>query len=208
INEVETSADDEIDKGNSGFKEDANSNDNMNENSDLEVVSETYFGDNGDELENAFPSNEKVSSPDPFNIYDLLQKGDGRQKEAESPNISHPPGFTQSKVHCHVEAQEGTGGISNSKVCHVEAQEGSSGNFNSKVYEEISEANGNSGGILYIWDSNMFLKEQHIVSDNFVALYGTWIPSNSKVLIISIYAPQSRERGRTYGVDFQSSWSD
>nr|GEX18614.1 RNA-directed DNA polymerase, eukaryota [Tanacetum cinerariifolium] len=39
----------------------------------------------------------------------------------------------------------------------------------------FSEALGFSGGILCVWDHNMFRKEQHIISDNFVALYGTWI---------------------------------
>nr|GEV70346.1 RNA-directed DNA polymerase, eukaryota [Tanacetum cinerariifolium] len=55
----------------------------------------------------------------------------------------------------------------------------------------FSEAPGSSGGILCVWDSNVFLKEQHIISDNFVALYGTWIPNKMKILLISVYAPQS-----------------
>ncbi|GJT95771.1 RNA-directed DNA polymerase, eukaryota [Tanacetum coccineum] len=55
----------------------------------------------------------------------------------------------------------------------------------------ISEANGNSGGILCAWDVNLFKKDHHTISDNFVALYGTWIPNNQKVLLISVYAPQS-----------------
>nr|GEX54224.1 RNA-directed DNA polymerase, eukaryota [Tanacetum cinerariifolium] len=33
----------------------------------------------------------------------------------------------------------------------------------------VSEALGNSGGILYAWDSNVFHKKHHIISDNFVA---------------------------------------
>nr|GEV16033.1 RNA-directed DNA polymerase, eukaryota [Tanacetum cinerariifolium] len=40
-------------------------------------------------------------------------------------------------------------------------------------------------------DSNVFHKEQHIISDNFVALYRTWNPNKAKLLMISIYAPQS-----------------
>ncbi|GJU24202.1 RNA-directed DNA polymerase, eukaryota [Tanacetum coccineum] len=67
---------------------------------------------------------------------------------------------------------------------------------NSTFDYKVSEANGNSGGILCIWDSNVFLKEQHILSDNFVALFGTWVSTNTKLLIISIYAPQSRMEKR------------
>ncbi|GJQ93039.1 RNA-directed DNA polymerase, eukaryota [Tanacetum coccineum] len=50
---------------------------------------------------------------------------------------------------------------------------------------------GNHGGILCTWDSSIFHKEHHIISDNFVALYGTWIPNQLKLLVISVYAPQS-----------------
>nr|GFA97540.1 RNA-directed DNA polymerase, eukaryota [Tanacetum cinerariifolium] len=55
----------------------------------------------------------------------------------------------------------------------------------------FSEALSSSGEILCVWDSNVFLKEQHIISDNFVALYGTWIPNKMKILLISVYAHQS-----------------
>nr|GEZ00866.1 RNA-directed DNA polymerase, eukaryota [Tanacetum cinerariifolium] len=54
----------------------------------------------------------------------------------------------------------------------------------------VSEALGNSGGILCAWDSNVFHKKHHIISDNFVVLYGTWVPKKMHMLIISIYAPQ------------------
>ncbi|GJW63896.1 RNA-directed DNA polymerase, eukaryota [Tanacetum coccineum] len=46
------------------------------------------------------------------------------------------------------------------------------------------EALGNSGGILCTWDSSIFHKEHHIISDNFVALYGTWIPNQLKLLCL------------------------
>ncbi|GJY97027.1 RNA-directed DNA polymerase, eukaryota [Tanacetum coccineum] len=62
---------------------------------------------------------------------------------------------------------------------------------NSNFEHIFSEAIGNSGGILCMWDLNVFLKDQHIISDNFVALYGTWIPNKTKLLIVSVYAPQS-----------------
>ena len=41
-----------------------------------------------------------------------------------------------------------------------------------------------------MWDPNTFQKHHHIISDNFVALYGMWIPKKIQILIISIYAPQ------------------
>nr|GEX76886.1 RNA-directed DNA polymerase, eukaryota [Tanacetum cinerariifolium] len=55
----------------------------------------------------------------------------------------------------------------------------------------LSKSLGNSGGILCTWDPNVFHKEHHIISDNFVALYGTWISNRMKLLVISMYASQS-----------------
>ncbi|GJW94128.1 RNA-directed DNA polymerase, eukaryota, partial [Tanacetum coccineum] len=68
---------------------------------------------------------------------------------------------------------------------------------NSNFEYLFSEAIGNSGGILCTWDPNIFLNEQHILSDNFVALFGTWVPTKTKLLMISIYAPQPRTEKRS-----------
>ncbi|GJV46815.1 RNA-directed DNA polymerase, eukaryota [Tanacetum coccineum] len=74
----------------------------------------------------------------------------------------------------------------------------------------ISEASGNSGGILCSWDTNFFKKDHHTISDNFIALYGTWIPNNQKLLIISVYAPQSVSSKRmlwSYLESLITSWN-
>ncbi|GJX78092.1 RNA-directed DNA polymerase, eukaryota [Tanacetum coccineum] len=46
---------------------------------------------------------------------------------------------------------------------------------NSKFNYTISESVGNSGDILCVWDPSVFCKENHIISDNFIALYGSWV---------------------------------
>nr|GEV21967.1 RNA-directed DNA polymerase, eukaryota [Tanacetum cinerariifolium] len=53
-----------------------------------------------------------------------------------------------------------------------------------------SEAVGNSGGILCILDPTMFQKENETISDYFVIVRGMWVPSDIKMIIISVYAPQ------------------
>nr|GEX03940.1 RNA-directed DNA polymerase, eukaryota [Tanacetum cinerariifolium] len=53
-----------------------------------------------------------------------------------------------------------------------------------------SKAVGNSSGILCVWEANVFKKDYATISDNFVSIYGTWLPSNSKILFVAIYAPQ------------------
>ncbi|GJU32050.1 RNA-directed DNA polymerase, eukaryota [Tanacetum coccineum] len=61
---------------------------------------------------------------------------------------------------------------------------------NSNYDYVFSESVGNSGGILCIWEESIFKKSYVTISDYFVAIYGTWIPNKTKVLIVAIYAPQ------------------
>ncbi|GJY73818.1 RNA-directed DNA polymerase, eukaryota, reverse transcriptase zinc-binding domain protein [Tanacetum coccineum] len=55
------------------------------------------------------------------------------------------------------------------------------------VYSVAAE---NSGGILCVWEATVFKKDYATISDNFIAIYETWLPTNSKVLFVAIYAPQ------------------
>ncbi|GJW97147.1 RNA-directed DNA polymerase, eukaryota, partial [Tanacetum coccineum] len=69
------------------------------------------------------------------------------------------------------------------------------GNFNfDYVY---SEAVGQSGGILSVWDPNKFQKLNHTISDYCTLVRGVWVPNGRKLLIISIYAPQELSEKRT-----------
>ncbi|GJS26391.1 RNA-directed DNA polymerase, eukaryota [Tanacetum coccineum] len=73
-----------------------------------------------------------------------------------------------------------------------------------QVEYTISEAVGNSGGILCVWDPSVFRKEHHIVSNNFVALYGSCVSNQAKLLVVSIYAPQSITSKRSLWSTFSS----
>ena len=53
-----------------------------------------------------------------------------------------------------------------------------------------SESVGKSGGILSVWDPNMFQKNNVTVSDYFNIVRGVWVPSGKSLLVISVYAPQ------------------
>ncbi|GKD54390.1 RNA-directed DNA polymerase, eukaryota [Tanacetum coccineum] len=53
----------------------------------------------------------------------------------------------------------------------------------------FSPSIGYSGGILCVWDPRLFVKDNSTVSDSFLAISGTWIPSSTKLLVISVYAP-------------------
>ncbi|GJV54690.1 RNA-directed DNA polymerase, eukaryota [Tanacetum coccineum] len=171
---------------------------NLDDESDIEGVSDTVFDDKADSL-----GHEHTQNLIPF-----------------------LPGFTPEREFQHVDAQEVQGmenslskrrseGLS-SRVLedaqplneHVSPSIDSKkkqktkldlyfcmdvkvlwGNY--KFEYTISEAVGNSGGILCVWDPSVFRKEHHVVSDNFVALYGSWVSNQAKLLVVSIYAPQS-----------------
>ncbi|GJZ96376.1 RNA-directed DNA polymerase, eukaryota [Tanacetum coccineum] len=63
--------------------------------------------------------------------------------------------------------------------------------WGNSIYDYVcSDSLGSSGGILCIWEASVFKKDNVTVSDNFIAIYGTWLPSNSKILFVAIYAPQ------------------
>nr|GEY85843.1 RNA-directed DNA polymerase, eukaryota [Tanacetum cinerariifolium] len=53
-----------------------------------------------------------------------------------------------------------------------------------------SDSLGSSGGILCIWEASIFKKDNVTISDNFIAIYGTWLPNNAKILFVAVYAPQ------------------
>nr|GEX96639.1 RNA-directed DNA polymerase, eukaryota, reverse transcriptase zinc-binding domain protein [Tanacetum cinerariifolium] len=53
----------------------------------------------------------------------------------------------------------------------------------------ISEALGNSGGILCIWDPNFFVKDSVMISDSFVLIRGKCCHTGQDLLIGVVYAP-------------------
>nr|GEX21911.1 RNA-directed DNA polymerase, eukaryota [Tanacetum cinerariifolium] len=59
-----------------------------------------------------------------------------------------------------------------------------------------SDSLGNSGGILCIWEASIFKKDNVTISNNFIAIYGTWLPNNAKILFVVVYAPQHGLRER------------
>ncbi|GJZ21181.1 RNA-directed DNA polymerase, eukaryota [Tanacetum coccineum] len=74
-----------------------------------------------------------------------------------------------------------------------------------------SEAIGNSDGILCVWEASVFKKDYATLLDNFIAIYGTWLPSNSKVLFVAIYAPQQGSSKRMlwdYMATLISRWNE
>ncbi|GJS16692.1 RNA-directed DNA polymerase, eukaryota [Tanacetum coccineum] len=87
---------------------------NLDDETDIEGVSDTVFDDKADSLrhehtQNLSP-NEKENSSDPFNLYNLLNKRDkGEANSGLDSSIPFPPGFTLEREFQHVDAQDGQG---------------------------------------------------------------------------------------------------
>nr|GFA43027.1 RNA-directed DNA polymerase, eukaryota [Tanacetum cinerariifolium] len=88
------------------------SEEDSDDDSDVEGVSETIFGDNSSLPNNCSGGMEEQKSEDPsedpFSIYDLLKKHQLEGARESSPSLSHPPGFTPEvfkiqKENVHVE---------------------------------------------------------------------------------------------------------
>ncbi|GJX88543.1 RNA-directed DNA polymerase, eukaryota [Tanacetum coccineum] len=100
--EVVYCTDDESVKGAEEDKGEVSKHLNSDAESDVEGVSETYFGEQEDNLgEDQAPEqslNEKEISSDPFNIYELLNKRDeGVVNSGLDKSIPYPLGFTPEK---------------------------------------------------------------------------------------------------------------
>ncbi|GJS63615.1 RNA-directed DNA polymerase, eukaryota [Tanacetum coccineum] len=52
-----------------------------------------------------------------------------------------------------------------------------------------SDSVGNSGGILCVWDPNLFCKRNATINDYFVMIRGVWCLTGNDLLIIAVYAP-------------------
>ncbi|GJS41523.1 RNA-directed DNA polymerase, eukaryota [Tanacetum coccineum] len=244
----------------------------FNLDSEVEEVADTIFEDKPESpVNNECHSRDKegdILSPDPFELYDLLNKHPNKSEKELDPSLSHPPGFTPEasrKEDINIEDapivendKEGSSTAqSKPEDCYVnevindnstssrpEAHKGGSilgllddlirigqsmgyemegcikdiGNIieaqgdetkldqfhmdvkymwgNSNFQFVSSNSVGYSGGILCIWESNIFKKTNVTISDNFIALYGNWCSNNLKVLIVVIYTPQSIVRKR------------
>ncbi|GKF70375.1 hypothetical protein Tco_0203432, partial [Tanacetum coccineum] len=89
--------DEESIKGDDELNEKGSKIENSDDGSDIEAVSDTFFGEPNDnqvdeQVQNHHP-NDKEASYDPFNIYGLLKKHNGDATSSYS-SIPFPPGFT------------------------------------------------------------------------------------------------------------------
>ncbi|GJS85444.1 RNA-directed DNA polymerase, eukaryota [Tanacetum coccineum] len=219
---------------------------NVKEESDIEAVSETFFGDQADDLnevvDSAQQSIPKENSYDPFNIYDILNK-ENKDVNAAATNssIPFPPGFTPDKPDTDVDElvaqkdqfQPDVKSVGSSSHT-VESANNVDDQFSTGSIENIQKKK-ESGSILEILEEMIsvgqtmgFSMEGSIkdmeriidlkgaddhetkaekVSDmeikslwgntNFDAIVSQSLANQTRMLIVSVYAPQSVSLKRT-----------
>ncbi|GJV17900.1 RNA-directed DNA polymerase, eukaryota [Tanacetum coccineum] len=107
--EVDDYSEDDFVNGAEEINGDISKQMNLDDESDIEGVSDIVFDDKADSLghehtQNLSP-NEKENSSDPFNLYNLLNKRDkGEANSGLDSSIPFPPGFTPEREFQHVDA--------------------------------------------------------------------------------------------------------
>nr|GEZ85850.1 RNA-directed DNA polymerase, eukaryota [Tanacetum cinerariifolium] len=139
----------------------------------------------------------EVNSPSPKNFSGDIEGGAANNMDKEcSPKINakvmNSPQLVQEKNSCESVGQcDANYGGSVLEVLEEVIRVGHAMSYTMVGCEkDIDDSLGNSGGILCIWESTVFKKDNVTISDSFVAIYGTWLSSNSKILFVVIYAPQ------------------
>nr|GEW95992.1 RNA-directed DNA polymerase, eukaryota [Tanacetum cinerariifolium] len=133
-------SDDEFVKGNDENNVEASITNNAEHESDIEAVSDTYFGDNLDEHEHEkgqdhpAKDNDKETSPDPFNIYDLLDKHEKEVTKTDTgSSLPYPPGFTPDKVTCSQVEQK----VNDASPLRSHSK---STDCNSRIFEDVEKS--------------------------------------------------------------------
>nr|GEZ16607.1 RNA-directed DNA polymerase, eukaryota [Tanacetum cinerariifolium]GEZ18937.1 RNA-directed DNA polymerase, eukaryota [Tanacetum cinerariifolium] len=161
-------------------------------------------------LDDAEKFDERFSSEDRVNGVKHKEGGSILELLDEMIKVSQTIGFSMQGCSKDMEKIIRSQGVHETKMETISAMDIKFlyGNY---IFDHILNASlGNSGGILCTWDPNVFHKEHHIISDNFVALYGTWIPNRMKLLVILVYAPQSASSKRMlwrYISSFITRWN-
>nr|GFA42511.1 RNA-directed DNA polymerase, eukaryota [Tanacetum cinerariifolium] len=179
--------------------------------SDEDGIPEIVFGSSSSSHKQDNGDKDVTHLEDPFRLYDLLKNKKGDDNHKPSPSLSHPLGFTPDASEKRDENINDTGAPMkyNAQVMNTSQDIPWNHTMSLRVrmllktvaqfweswmisFVSVNDSLGSSGGILCIciWEALVFKNDNVALSDNFIAIYGTWLPSNSKILYVAIYAPQ------------------
>nr|GEW19800.1 RNA-directed DNA polymerase, eukaryota [Tanacetum cinerariifolium] len=172
-----------------------------NNESDVDRVSESSFMHENDTAHKDVNSCKKGDvgshSEDPFNIYDLMD---------ELVTVGQTMGYNMVGLGNKAKRRWIKELCQKHRINFASVQETKAESISLHTIKDlwgnqmfdhvVGSSVGCSRGILCMWNPNMFVKEQVSTCDYFVALMGTWAPTSSKLLNISVYAPQELNERR------------
>ncbi|GJT52278.1 hypothetical protein Tco_0978435 [Tanacetum coccineum] len=164
---------------------------------------------------NNIPSEEKTHSDDPFKIYEILNWNNENTGQSRDDKLQYPLGFIhvdkdveECEIQNNVDPEHNVTSSSNNKTgsfndsstqsefhvleCSRPWSQGKKDGSGSYVNQEVSYVFGNLA-----FPSKTMLQ---CLSDYFVAIMGTWLPTSSKLLVN--YAPQELTEKGSYGSIF------
>ncbi|GJS35527.1 RNA-directed DNA polymerase, eukaryota [Tanacetum coccineum] len=171
-----------------------------------------YNQNDDDDVDKLFPNNTNENRPqtkDPFNIYSAYAKEEINYSLSKEIQMNFMSLNIQGLGH---KAKKGWINrlCSLHKLNFIALQETKMESIdvisiksvwgNYSFDHAVSSSVRNSGSILCILDPYMLIKDHVSASDNFLAIMGTWVPSSTKLLVISVYAPQELSKKENYGV--------
>lgn len=65
-------------------------------------------------------------------------------------------------------------------------------------------SSGRSGGMLFLWNRDVWSIEQIITSEHFLGLIGNWRGKDNKYLLFNVYAPQLTSQKRSLWIELRS----
>ncbi|GKA37696.1 putative RNA-directed DNA polymerase, eukaryota, reverse transcriptase zinc-binding domain protein [Tanacetum coccineum] len=134
---------------------------------------------------------------DPFQIYKILKTMKQEQKIQLEQSVPFPPGYTPIKIketqEKETDVAESNGMVHQNVGSILEVMDDMMRVGQTMGY---SMEGCNSGGMLCVWESNVFHKEKVTISDNFMAIYGRWLSTNTRMLLINVYALQNNVEKR------------
>nr|GEX45670.1 RNA-directed DNA polymerase, eukaryota, reverse transcriptase zinc-binding domain protein [Tanacetum cinerariifolium] len=151
--------------------------------SDLEIVRDTKLDENDNDIFMGHSNKQTSECPHTIQVEDVTP---GHNKSDSKENFQDDVAESICSGHFKKSDIQRTGG----SMLHVmeEVVKRCWGNF---AFDYVHSASvGNSGEILCVWDPITFIKLNVTVLDYFVMVRGDWVPNGTKLLIISLYAPQ------------------
>lgn len=73
--------------------------------------------------------------------------------------------------------------------------------WGSMYFDFVSKgSNGRIGGLVSIWNKNLFKKEQSVLRDDCIIFLGRWTEKSVPISFINIFASKTRPKERSYGI--------